>query len=201
MCCMWSPCHGDSSSQSDHHDPTLPSRLGLSVDWLLLRHAHQCRCWGFRSGFGLSWFLSGGIPQFSVHWVSRSGNLQLLRQFLQLLACHHRRQRDVYETCPHNAKGGQSPNTHKPLSSVHEEDINPITWVFHFNMQAIRSALTSSTWLYSPFSKDGAISLHVMCKRRGAETWQQPKVELYKPDHRDQVAFCLMQIHTITTCF
>lgn len=31
----------------------------------------------------------------------------------------------VQETCPNNPKSGKSPNTHKPLSGVHEEDINP----------------------------------------------------------------------------
>lgn len=58
--------------------------------------AHQRWCWGLWPGSGLSWFLSGGIPQRSVHRVSRPWNLQLLRQLLQLLAGHHWRQRDVY---------------------------------------------------------------------------------------------------------
>lgn len=30
----------------------------------------------------------------------------------------------LQETCPNNAKSRQSPNTHKPLPGVHEEDIN-----------------------------------------------------------------------------
>lgn len=38
MCCMWGASHGDSSSQSDHHDPSVPSWLGLPVDWLLFCH-------------------------------------------------------------------------------------------------------------------------------------------------------------------
>lgn len=58
--------------------------------------AHQCWCWGFGPGFGFSRFLSGGIPQCSIHRVSRSRNLQLLRQLLQLLARYHWRQWNVY---------------------------------------------------------------------------------------------------------
>lgn len=40
--------------------------------------AHQCRCRGLWPGSGVSWFLYGGVPQCSLHRVSRSWNLQLL---------------------------------------------------------------------------------------------------------------------------
>lgn len=84
------------------------------------------------------------------------------------------------ETCPYNAKSRQSPNTHKPLSGVHEEDINPNTRVLLPNLLAKPRVLTSSTWLNVLFSNDGAISLHVwvdrdrdvVCKTAGDWTLQ-----------------------------
>lgn len=69
--------------------------LVFLIDFIFLVAAHQRRCWGFRPGAGLSWFLPWRIPQRPVYRVSWSGNLQLLRQLLQLLARHHRRQRHV----------------------------------------------------------------------------------------------------------
>lgn len=78
--------------------------------------------------------------------------------FFRLMLCLYRLVYHIYrrtdlicsflqETCSDNAKSRQSPNTHKPLSGVHEEDINPDARVLHFNLQAIRCALASSTWL------------------------------------------------------
>lgn len=39
-----------------------------------------------------------------------------------------------------------------------------------------------------------------VCERRGTEMWfaEQPQIERYKPEHRDQVAFCSMQRTQLT---
>lgn len=57
--------------------------------------AHQCRCGGFWSGSSLPRLLLGGVPQCSLHWVPRQGDVQLLRKLLQLLAGHRRAVWDV----------------------------------------------------------------------------------------------------------
>lgn len=67
----------------------------LSHWWLCIFLAHQCWCWGLWPGPGVSWFLPGGVPQRSLHWMPWPGHLQLLCKCLQLLACHYREEWDV----------------------------------------------------------------------------------------------------------
>lgn len=76
----------------------------------------------------------------------------------------------LQETCPNNAESRQPPNTHKPLSGVHEENINPPLKKKPSVQHTWRHAAISSTWLYYLFSKDGAISLHGVCERRGTKS-------------------------------
>lgn len=88
------------------------------------------------------------------------------------------------ETCPSNAKSRQSPNTHKPLSGVHEEDLN---------LWPTPPALLPTTCLYFLFPKNGAISLHVWEEEQTCGSAEPPDVERCKLESTDQTAFCSTQ--------
>lgn len=57
--------------------------------------ANQCWCWRLRPSFGITRVLFRRIPQCAFHWVPWTRNLQLLCQYLQLLACYNRKEWNV----------------------------------------------------------------------------------------------------------
>lgn len=73
--------------------------MGIVAHFPLSFLAHKCRGRGLRPSPGLPWFLLRRVSFSSLHRVSWAGDLQLLRQLLQLLAGDCRRVRHVQVRC------------------------------------------------------------------------------------------------------
>lgn len=72
MCGVWSTCHGDSSTQSDHPDPTVPSWMGFHVDRILFRHGEEIKAMLLNKTF-----VTHSIMWFNLIWLITSLSLSL----------------------------------------------------------------------------------------------------------------------------
>lgn len=103
--------------------PCLLPPVPLSSLNLLFLSAHCGRGGRWRPVPCLTWFLPGGFPSYSIHWVQWcSGNVPLLCQQVQLLADHGGAGAAVCQcSSVRDSESRAASDSRQPLPGVHEE--------------------------------------------------------------------------------